>query len=234
METLWEIVKTMKIAADHAGVKIITGDTKVVDKGKGDGIFINTSGIGILEHSLKIHPESIQPGDSILLSGDIGRHGIAIMAARESLGFESQIESDCASVLNRVQGLIDEKIEIHCMRDLTRGGLATALVEIAKASNVSISINEMDIPVREDVKGACEILGLDPLYVANEGQFVTFVKEEHAKRALDIIQNDPLGSQAEIIGRVKKSPEKTVNLKTKIGTDQILDMLSGEQLPRIC
>jgi len=234
METLWTVVQAMKKAADHANVKIITGDTKVVDKGKGDGIFINTSGVGIIEHDQTIHPESIQAGDAVILSGDIGRHGMAIMAAREGMGFQNQIESDCASVSNMVQSLINAEIEIHCMRDLTRGGLATALIEIAQTSQFSININELEIPVREDVKGACEILGLDPLYVANEGQFVVFARAEHAKQAVEIIQNDPLGNQARIIGTVKEAPQKTVILKTKIGTTRLLDMLSGEQLPRIC
>lgn len=234
MKTLWTIVQTMKKSAIQAGVKIITGDTKVVDKGKGDGIFINTSGIGILEHSLTIHPKSIQPEDVVILSGDIGRHGIAIMATREGMGFQNQIESDCAAVSNVVQNLINAEIEIHCMRDLTRGGLATALVEIAQTSKVSININECEIAIREDVKGACEILGLDPLYVANEGQFVVFVKSGHAKKALEIMHNDPLGSPARIIGTVKERPQETVILKTKIGTSRKLDMLSGEQLPRIC
>jgi hydrogenase expression/formation protein HypE len=234
MEVLWTIVQTMKLSAERAGVKIVTGDTKVVDKGKGDGIFINTSGVGIIEHSLKIHPNNIQSGDVVLISGDIGRHGIAIMAAREGLGFQSQIESDCAAVSNLVQDLIDADIEIHCMRDLTRGGLATALIEIAQTSGVSINITEMEIPIREDVKGACEILGLDPFYVANEGRFVVLVKAEDATRTLEILQKDELGNQARVIGAVKEKSQKSVILKTKIGTSRMLDMLSGEQLPRIC
>jgi hydrogenase expression/formation protein HypE len=234
MEILWTIVQSMKTAADQAGAKIITGDTKVVDKGKGDGIFINTSGVGVIEHSLKIHPKSIQPGDVVLLSGDIGRHGIAIMAAREGLGFQNQIESDCAAVSNLVQSLIDADIEIHCMRDLTRGGLATALIELAQTSRVSINITESEIPVREDVKGACEILGLDPFYVANEGRFVVLVKAEDATHTLELLRKDELGNQARIIGTVKEAPQETVILKTKIGTSRMLDMLSGEQLPRIC
>ena len=234
METLWTVVQAMKKSADHAGVKIITGDTKVVDKGKGDGIFINTSGVGVIEHNLRIHPKSIQTGDVVLLSGDIGRHGMAIMAAREGLGFQSQIESDCASVSNLVQSLIKANIEIHCMRDLTRGGLATALIEIAQVARVSINITEDEIPIREDVKGACEILGLDPFYVANEGQFIAIVKSEEAKQALEVLRNDPLGNQARMIGTVTETPRETVILKTKIGTSRMLDMLSGEQLPRIC
>lgn len=234
IQTLWTVVQTMQESSDYANVKIITGDTKVVDKGKGDGIYINTAGVGVIEHNLMIHPKSILPGDALILSGDIGRHGIAIMAAREGMGFENQIESDCAAVSNVVQNLIDAKIEIHCMRDLTRGGLATALIEIAQTSRLSINIEELEIPIREDVKGACEILGLDPFYVANEGRFVTFVKAEHAKQALEILRNDPQGSQARIIGTVEEFPQETVILKTKIGTSRILDMLSGEQLPRIC
>ena len=234
IQTLWDTVQSMTRSAEHAGVKIITGDTKVVDKGKGDGIFINTSGVGVIEHSLKIHPNSIQPGDVVLLSGDIGRHGIAIMAAREGLGFENQIESDCAAVSNLVLSLIDANIEIHCMRDLTRGGLATALIEMAETSRVSINITEVEIPVREDVKGACEILGLDPFYVANEGRFVVLVKAEDATRTLEVLQKGELGNQARIIGTVNEAPQETVILKTKVGTSRMLDMLSGEQLPRIC
>jgi hydrogenase expression/formation protein HypE len=234
METLWVVIQSMRKAADHAGVKIVTGDTKVVDKGKGDGIFINTSGIGIMEHGSKIHPASIQPGDVILLSGDIGRHGIAIMAARENLGFENQIVSDCAAVSGIIKKLMDAGIEIHCLRDLTRGGLATALNEIAQTAKVSININECEIPVCEEVKGACEILGLDPLYIANEGRFVAFVKAEHAKQALEIMQKDQQEGPATIIGGVEEAPRETVVLKTKIGTSRLLDMLSGEQLPRIC
>jgi hydrogenase expression/formation protein HypE len=234
METLWTVVQSMREAADHAGVKIITGDTKVVDKGKGDGIFINTSGVGIIEHSLNIHPKNIQSDDVVILSGDIGRHGIAIMAAREGLGFQNQIESDCAAVSILIQSLIDADIEIHCMRDLTRGGLATALIELAQTARVSINIIESEIPVREDVKGACEILGLDPFYVANEGRFVVLVKARDVARTLEVLQKDELGSQAKIIGIVKEAPQEKVILKTKVGTSRMLDMLSGEQLPRIC
>jgi hydrogenase expression/formation protein HypE len=234
MKTLWAIVESMKIAAAQAGVKIVTGDTKVVDKGKGDGVFITTSGVGTLEHGLKIHPKSIQAGDVVLLSGDIGRHGIAIMAAREELGFQNQIESDCASVSDLVQSLIADDIEIHCMRDLTRGGLATALIEIAQTAEVSINIDEKEISVREDVRGACEILGLDPFYVANEGRFIIIVKADHATQALTNLKKFELGKQARMIGVVKEEPQKTVVLKTTIGTSRILDMLSGEQLPRIC
>lgn len=234
METLWRIVRSMKDAADAARVQLVTGDTKVVDKGKGDGIFINTAGIGIIEHSLKIAPQSVRPGDCVLLNGDVGRHGIAIMAVREGLSFESTIESDCAPLADLVMKLIEESIEIHCLRDLTRGGLASALNEIAQTANVTIAIDESSIPVREDVQGACEILGLDPLYVANEGRFVAFVAPSDAERALALMRSHPLGEQACLIGCVTEDPSGWVTMKSRIGATRILDMLSGEQLPRIC
>ncbi|MCS6903296.1 MAG: hydrogenase expression/formation protein HypE [Candidatus Bipolaricaulota bacterium] len=232
METLWRIAQSMKEAAQTAHVQIVTGDTKVVDKGKGDGIFINTAGIGVIEHSFVISPRSARPGDSILLSGDVGRHGIAIMAVREGLSFESAIESDCAPLAPAVLKLIEEQIELHCLRDLTRGGLASALNEIAQTAHLSISIDESAVPVREDVQGACEILGLDPLYVANEGRFIAFVAAEDAERALKILKD--FSPNAALIGHVAESPAGIVTLKSRIGARRILDMLSGEQLPRIC
>ncbi|RPI19149.1 MAG: hydrogenase expression/formation protein HypE [Ignavibacteriae bacterium] len=232
METLWRIVNSMKETAKICGVEIITGDTKVVDKGKGDGIFINTSGIGVIEHNLSINPASIKEGDAIIINGDIGRHGIAIMAVREGLEFETVIESDSAPLNSIVNKLINEGIEIHCMRDLTRGGLSSALAEIAEASNFGININEKDIPVREDVRGACEILGLDPLYVANEGRFVLFVPEKDAAKALQLMQlEEPAVS---MIGTVNTNNKGMVTMKSVIEASRIIDMLSGEQLPRIC
>lgn len=232
METLWRIVQSMREAAQTAHVQIVTGDTKVVDKGKGDGIFINTSGIGIIEHNFVISPKSVRPGDCILLNGDVGRHGIAIMAVREGLSFESEIESDCAPLASIVMKLIEEQIELHCLRDLTRGGLASALNEIARAAGVSISIDESAVPVREDVQGACEILGLDPFYVANEGRFIAFVAPKDAERALRILKD--FSQDAALIGRVLEQPAGIVTLRSRIGAQRILDMLSGEQLPRIC
>ncbi len=234
METLWRIVQSMKIAADAAGVQIVTGDTKVVDKGKGDGIFINIAGVGIIEHDLKISPQGIQPGDVILLNGDIGRHSISIMAEREGLTFETTIESDSAPLAGLVQQLLRGGIHVHCMRDLTRGGLASALVEIVEASDLHTEINENLIPVLEQVQGACEMLGLDPLYVANEGRFVAFVPADQVDLALRIMQSHPLGSAACSIGIVSESSPKLVTMKTRIGSNRIIDMLSGEQLPRIC
>lgn len=234
METLWKIVQSMKHAAQNCGVKIVTGDTKVVDRGKGDGIFINTSGVGIIEHALKINPSSIKAGDSIILSGDIGRHGIAIMAVREGLEFETQIQSDCAPLNNIVQKLIESGIEIHCMRDLTRGGLSSALVELAEASNLGFKADEKSIPVREDVQGACEILGFDPMYVANEGRFIMFVPENQVEKTLEILKSNDISSNASIIGNVIETDKGIVTMKSKIGATRIVDMLSGEQLPRIC
>jgi len=234
METLWKIACSMAAAATRCGVQIITGDTKVVDKGKGDGVFLNTAGIGIVEHNLNIAPPSVRPGDAVLVSGDLGRHGMAIMAVREGLQFESAIESDSAPVHEIVRELLKAGIQIHCLRDLTRGGLASALNEIAEAARVRIEIVEKSVPVREDVHAACEMLGLDPLHVACEGRFVAFVAAGDADRALSIMQGHALGVGSAAIGRVAESSAPLVTLKSAIGASRILDMPSGEQLPRIC
>jgi hydrogenase expression/formation protein HypE len=234
MTTLWRVVQSMQHAATAAGVQLVTGDTKVVDRGKGDGMFINTAGIGVIDHALCIAPTSVQPGDAILLSGDIGRHGMAVMAVREGLGFESTIESDCAAVSGLVQALLAAGLTVHCLRDLTRGGLASALVEIAAAAGVHITLDERPIPVRDDVRGACEILGLDPLYVANEGRFVCFLPASEAARALAIMRAHPLGTAACHIGHVTTDTTALVTLQSQIGARRIVDLLSGEQLPRIC
>jgi hydrogenase expression/formation protein HypE len=224
----------MKLAAEEAGVQLVTGDTKVVNRGKGDGIFINTAGIGIVESNQAISPASVRPGDVIILSGDIGRHGIAIMAVREGLEFESAITSDCAALSGIVMSLLQTGIEVHCMRDLTRGGLASALIEIAEATGSQCEIEETSIPIREDVRGACEILGFDPLYVANEGRFVVFVPAHEAERTVRQMRAHPLGEQAQIIGTVKKDNPGLVTMRSRIGATRVVDMLSGEQLPRIC
>ena len=234
MESLRRVVESMRITADEVRVQLVTGDTKVVDKGKGDGIFVNTAGIGVVEHSLKIAPSSVRPGDVILLSGDLGRHGIAIMAMREGLSFETTIESDCAPLWQPIAALLAAGIEIHCLRDLTRGGLSSGLIEIAEAAAMRISIDELTIPVREDVAGACEILGLDPLYLANEGRFIAFVPEHETARALDILNQHAVSSGAIKIGQVQEKPAGMVTMNSRMGTERILDMLSGEQLPRIC
>jgi len=234
METLWRVVCSMRDAAQRCGVQIITGDTKVVDKGKGDGLFINTAGIGIIAHEQKIAPQNVRPGDVVLVSGDLGRHGMAIMAVREGLEFESRIESDSAPVHDVVQALMKAGIEIHCLRDLTRGGLASALNEIAEASGVRLEVVEKSVPVREDVHAACEMLGLDPLHVACEGRFVAFVAANDAERALSILRGSVTGAGAAVIGKVTDNSGPLVTLKSAIGVGRILDMPSGEQLPRIC
>ena len=234
METLWRVVQSMQRAAAAAGVQIVTGDTKVVDKGHGHGLFVNTSGVGVIEHSLTIAPARVQPGDAVLLSGDVGRHGMAIMSVREGLQFESAIESDCAPLVAPVMALIEAGIEVHCLRDLTRGGLATGLNEIADAARVQVNIEQNAVPVEEQVRGACEILGFDPLYVANEGRFVAFVAAHDADKALQVLRTQPECSQAARIGIVQAASSGLVTMKSSIGASRILDLLSGEQLPRIC
>jgi hydrogenase expression/formation protein HypE len=234
MDALWRIVCSMRDAAQRCGAQIITGDTKVVDKGKGDGLFINTAGIGVIEHPPIIAPGSVRPGDAVLVSGDLGRHGMAIMAVREGLQFESAIESDSAPVHEIVLELLNAGIEIHCLRDLTRGGLASALNEIAEGAGGRIEIVEKSVPVREDVHAACEMLGLDPLHVACEGRFIAIVAGKDAERALQIMSRHAIGAGSAIIGKVVESSAPLVTLKSAIGANRILDMPSGEQLPRIC
>ena len=234
MDGLWRVVQSMKAAAEEADVLLVTGDTKVVDRGKGDGVYINTSGIGVMEHDLEIGPTRVAPGDAVVLSGDIGRHGIAVMAVREGLAFESSIESDCAPLWEPVAAMLNAGVTPHCLRDLTRGGLASSLVEIAGQANVHVRIDERVIPVRQDVEGACEILGLDPMYVANEGRFVAFVPGDQAQAALEAIRSCPVGEQACVIGNVRDDDRDLVTLTSSIGATRVVDMLSGEQLPRIC
>ncbi|HEY5082808.1 MAG TPA: hydrogenase expression/formation protein HypE [Bauldia sp.] len=231
---LGRIVASMRDAARSAGVRIVTGDLKVVDRGKADGIFINTAGIGTIVAPYAIEPRSVRYGDAVILSGDIGRHGIAVMAARESLGFESVIESDCASVAEPVLTLLKAGIDLHCLRDLTRGGLASALVEIAETAGVAIAIEERAIPVRADVASACEILGLDPFHVANEGRFVAFVPADQASSALKIMSRHQVSAGAAMIGTIVTGAAGRVSCRGPIGGTRIIDMLSGEQLPRIC
>lgn len=234
MEDLWKVVQSLSESAKAAGVQIVTGDTKVVDKGKGDGIFINTSGIGIVEHSLNISPKNIHTGDIIIINGDIGRHGIAIMAEREGLEFEHKIQSDCAPLNELVSRIIDAGIDVHCMRDLTRGGLSSTLNELSVSSGSEILIDELLVPVHEDVQGACEILGFDPMYVANEGKLIVIVSKGDSEKCLSIMKSHKYGSDSVMIGEVIGHGEKVVKIKSRIGTMRILDMLSGEQLPRIC
>ena len=234
IEDLWKIVLSMKEAAKKAGVKIVTGDTKVVDKGKGDKLFINTSGIGLIKEGINISPKRCQPGDKIILSGRIADHGIAIMSAREGLEFETAIVSDTAPLKELFECVEKFGDRIHVMRDPTRGGIASSLNEIAESANVGMFIEEEKIPILDEVKGACEILGLDPLYIANEGKMIAIVSSEIAEEVLSEWQKKELGKEAEIIGEVTSENPRTVVMKTTIGSKRIVDMISGEQLPRIC
>lgn len=233
LEELHGIVQSMAAAAAECGVSLVTGDTKVVDRGKGDGIFINTAGLGVVRDGVVVHPRRVGAGDVVLLSGDVGRHGIAVLSVREGLAFETQVESDCAPLSPLVAALADG-VDIHCLRDPTRGGLATALGEIALDAAVAIEVDEGAVPISDAVAGACELLGLDPLYVACEGRLVAFVGAAEAERALAILRSHPLGAGAARIGTVGAAPAGMVTLRTRLGAGRLLDLLSGEQLPRIC
>ncbi|MEK6583156.1 MAG: hydrogenase expression/formation protein HypE [Nitrospirota bacterium] len=228
-----KILASMAEAAKKADVKIIAGDTKVVNKGKGDGVFINTSGIGVLADGVNISPLNIKVGDKIIISGTIGNHGVAVMAERNGLSFNPPVLSDTAPLNHIVQEMLGYG-GVHAMRDPTRGGLATTLKEMALESCLCFEISEEAIPVAQGVMGAAELLGLDPLYIANEGIFVAFVKNDAAEQMIDALKKNPLGRGANIIGEVVESPSGKVLLKTRIGGTRIIDMLSGEQLPRIC
>ena len=233
-EELSGLVHSLRAAADRCGVRVVTGDTKVVDRGKGDGIFITTTGVGLVPAGVDIHPRRVRPGDAVLVTGDLGRHGIAVMSVREGLAFHTPITSDCAPVHHLAAALLAEGLDIHCLRDPTRGGLASVLNEIAAAASVAVEAREEAVPVDEGVAAACEILGLDPLYVACEGRMVAFLPEAQADRALAALRAHPEGAGAAVIGRVLEGPAGRVTLKTPLGTSRLLDLLSGEQLPRIC
>ena len=234
MEDFWRIVQSMRAAADAAEVKLVTGDTKVVDRGKADKIFINTSGIGVIPEGIDIHPGRAQVGDKILLSGQIATHGIAIMSVREGLEFETEIASDTAALNGLVAAILSASADIHVLRDPTRGGVTSALTEIAQAATVGMLLDESRIPISEEVKGACEILGLDPLYVANEGKLLAIVAPSDMDRVLDAMKSHSLGKDAAVIGEVTGENRGFVLMKTRVGGTRVVDMLSGEQLPRIC
>src|SRR5262245_23399996 len=234
MDDLWRIVRSMKRAADAAGVALVTGDTKVIDRGKGDKIFINTSGIGLVPKEVHIDPALAERGDVIIVSGPIASHGMAIMSVREGLEFETPIESDTAPLNNLVQTILEASNAVHVLRDPTRGGVASALNEIAERSNVGVLIREALIPLRSEVQGACEILGLDPLYVANEGKLLAFVPPHDADRVLAAMREHPLGRDCAVIGEVVADHAGVVVMRTRIGGNRVVDMMSGEQLPRIC
>jgi len=234
MDDFARVVGSMREAADAAGVKLVTGDTKVVDRGKADGIFINTSGIGVIPEGVDIGPARARPGDKILLSGEIAVHGIAIMSVREGLEFETEIASDTAPLNGLVEAMLAVGGDIHVLRDPTRGGVTSALTEIAQSAGVGMLIEEARIPIGEEVKGACEILGLDPLYVANEGKLIAVVAPGAAEGVLAAMRAHPLGREAAIIGEVTAEHPAFVLMKTRVGGTRVVDMLSGEQLPRIC
>ena len=234
IEDLHKIVISMKQAADKSGVQIVTGDTKVVDHGSCDKLFINTSGIGIIPDSINLGIPKIEIGDKIILSGTIADHGMAVMTTREGLSFQTQITSDTAALNGLVRDMLNVSTEVHAMRDPTRGGVATTLNEMAKSSKKGIQIYEDRIPVRDDVRGACEILGIDPLYVANEGKLIAFVKSDIADIILKAMQNNEFGKEASIIGEVVADHIGKVAMKTPLDINRIIDMPIGEQLPRIC
>ena len=235
MEDLWRVVRSVQEAAQEAGVEVVTGDTKVVDRGKGDGVFINTSGVGVIPKGVDIAPRRVRPGDAVLISGAIAVHGIAILSVREGLEFETTLESDTAPLNGLVEALLQVAgPQVHVLRDPTRGGVASALNEIATSAGVGIVLEEAHIPLWDEVKGACEILGLDPLYVANEGKCLALVAPEAAEPALEAMRAHPLGREAAIIGQVVEEYPGTVVLRSRVGGKRVVDMLSGEQLPRIC
>jgi hydrogenase expression/formation protein HypE len=234
IETLRRVVQSLRTAAAEAGVDVVTGDTKVVEKGGADGLFVNTSGIGLVAEGVQLSADRARPGDRILLSGSIGEHGIAVMAQREGLELEGPIESDSAALHGMVAAILETNAEIRCMRDPTRGGLSAALNEIAGQSGVGMVIDERAIPIRAEVQGACELLGLDPLYVANEGKLIAIVEASAADAVLAAMRNDPLGSEGRIIGEVCDAHPGVVQMRTAIGTTRIVDLLTGDQLPRIC
>ncbi len=233
-DDLKRIAASMARAAAEAGVQIVTGDTKVVQRGKADGCFINTTGIGIIEHNVTLSASQVRAGDAVIVSGPIGDHGITIMLARGELDLASEIRSDTASVWGLVERMLGTSREIHCVRDATRGGVATILNEIARAAQLSVVIDEDAVPVRDEVRGACEILGIDPLYAACEGRIVVFVSAEAAQDVLSAMRAHPLGRDAAIVANVKADPPGLVLLKTQFGGTRIVDMLVGDPLPRIC
>jgi hydrogenase expression/formation protein HypE len=235
---LRRVVESLRAAAQKAGVEIVTGDTKVVEQGSGDELFINTTGIGLVPDNLELSANRARPGDKVLLSGSIGEHGIAILAQREGLEFECPVESDSAALYELVAAMLgassNDSNQIRCLRDPTRGGVSSTLNEIAEQSCVGIQLVESTIPIREEVRGACEMLGLDPLYVANEGKLIAIVAPQAADAVLSAMRNDPLGRKACIIGTVVESPSPIVTIRTELGTSRCVDMLAGDQLPRIC
>jgi hydrogenase expression/formation protein HypE len=234
IQTLRQVVNSMKIAADHAGVKIVTGDTKVVQRGAADKLFINTAGVGVIRAGIDCGAHRIQVGDAVIINGELGNHGAAILIARGELALDTGISSDCQPLHHLVDTILKVCPDIRAMRDLTRGGLATVLNEFAQSAHVGIHINELSIPVREEVQGVCELLGLDPLYLANEGKLVAIAPAASAEAVVTAMRSHPAGRDSRILGHVVAASLETVILQTRFGSQRIVDMLVGEQLPRIC
>jgi hydrogenase expression/formation protein HypE len=234
LTTLTRIIESMRAAAEEAGVQIVAGDTKVVQRGKADGLYINTTGVGMLEQGLEIGGANAKPGDLVILSGPIGDHGIAVLSARGELGFEAEVQSDIAPLNHLIAAILAASDQVHVLRDPTRGGVATTLNEIARQSKVGIVINEEAIPVRPAVAAACEILGFDPLYVANEGKVIVIVAREDADKVMRVMRATKYGEGAVAIGEVRAEPPNRVLMKTRIGSTRVVDVLMGEMLPRIC
>ncbi len=234
VEDLRRVVSSMKATADECGVRIVTGDTKVVHKGAADKLFINTAGIGVIPAGINVAANRAQPGDVVICNGYIGDHGAAIVDARGELAMENTIQTDCAPLNSLIQAMLEVCPDIHCMRDATRGGIATVLNEFAESSNCAIRIDESSLPIRDAVRGMCEILGLDPLYLANEGKVIAVVPADKAEAILKVMQAHPQGEDSRIVAEVVAEPKQRVILKTRFGGDRIVDMLVGEQLPRIC
>jgi hydrogenase expression/formation protein HypE len=234
VKALQAVIESMQIAAHEAGVQVVAGDTKVVQKGKADGLYINTTGVGLLEGGIQIGGALAHTGDVVILSGPVGDHGIAVLQARGELGFDSGIRSDVAPLNHLIAAMLDASDQIHVLRDPTRGGLATTLNEIARQSKANILIEENRIPIRNEVLAACEMLGFDPLYVANEGKLIAIVAPQDADRVLQAMHKTLYGEQAVIIGEVHSEPSGRVLMKTALGSTRVLDMLAGEMLPRIC
>jgi hydrogenase expression/formation protein HypE len=234
IDVLRQVVESIRVAAAGAGVVVVTGDTKVVEKGSGDGLFVNTSGIGLVPDKVRLSADQARRGDLVLLSGTIGDHGVTVLSQREGLEFESDIQSDTAALHTLVADMLAAGDGIRCLRDPTRGGLSSSLNEIAARSQVGIELEERSIPIREEVQGACELLGLDPLYVANEGKLVAIVDPATAEPILEAMRRNPLGCGARVIGTLTDSHQGLVTMRTRLGTTRIVDLLSGDQLPRIC
>ena len=234
MDTLQRVIESMRQAAEEAGVQIVAGDTKVVQRGKADGLYITTAGVGVIREGVAVSGANAKAGDAVILSGTIGDHGIAVLGARGELGFQSSIQSDVAPLNHLIEAMLDASPNIHVLRDPTRGGLATTLNEIAAQSNVGIMLHEQTIPVHPEVNAACEMLGFDPLYIANEGKLVCFVPREDAEKVLAVMKKTRYGEGAVIIGEVDEESKGRVLMKTAIGSTRVVDMLAGEMLPRIC